>query len=296
MKELVVCSGKGGTGKTSVTAALAALAQAGGKGSLVLADADVDASDLHLVTAPEPLNQAPFTGGHEARIGSDRCAACGRCQDLCRFDAIKTIGRGDGYQVEPLLCEGCGVCVHFCPSEAISFPPRKTGHWFRSRTRFGPMVHARLHPGGENSGKLVTHVRGEARRWGEESGARYLIVDGPPGIGCPVTAAITGADLMLAVTEPGVSARHDLQRLLELSAHFQVRSLVCINKSDLNPDLAARITEDCRSLQVPVVGSLPFDMGMVKAQLNGRCVMDEPDSPAAEALRRIWQEIEGELL
>ena len=299
MKELVICSGKGGTGKTSVTAALAALAAENGPAanrSLILADCDVDAADLHLVTAPQQEHAESFTGGHEALIQPDLCAACGHCAELCRFGAISASADGSAFTVAPLLCEGCGVCVHFCPSQAIAFPPRETGQWFRSRTRFGPMVHARLHPGGENSGKLVTMVRKEARELAERTGAQLLLVDGPPGIGCPVTAAVTGADLVLAVTEPGVSAWHDLRRLLELTRHFQVPACVCLNKADVNPELSDQMTAECEEAGVPVLGRLPYDQEMIKAQLAGHSVVEQPDSAAARALRRVWQELEGELL
>ncbi len=299
MKEIVVCSGKGGTGKTTVTAGLAALAAGLSATSvsspLILADCDVDAADLHLVTAPRQEHAETFTGGHEARILPELCAACGHCAELCRFDAIAPVPDQEAFAVTPLLCEGCGVCVRFCPSQAIAFPPRETGRWFRSATRFGPMVHARLHPGGENSGKLVTMVRREARRLAEEQGTDLLLVDGPPGIGCPVTAAITGADLVLAVTEPGVSAHHDLRRLLDLTRHFQVPAVVCINKADVNPDLTREMTEECRTAGVPVVGHLPYDPAMIKAQLAGRSVVEEADNPAATALRQVWQAIQGEL-
>lgn len=286
MKELVICSGKGGTGKTSVAAALAALAD-----NRVLADCDVDAADLHLVVGPENTREEVFQGGHVAVIQPDLCAACGTCRDLCRFGAIDIVEAHGGqvrFQVNPVRCEGCGVCVHFCPTEAIAFPRATNGAWFVSDTRHGPMVHARLIPGQENSGKLVTLVRKKARELAFERRADLLLTDGPPGIGCPVTASITGADLLLAVTEPGVSGKHDLDRLLQLARHFEVPVAVCINKADINLESAALIEAECQAAGVPVVGRIPFDDAITQAQLDGRSVVEMEYSRAGEALKEVW--------
>jgi len=285
---MVVCSGKGGTGKTSLTAAFAALAR-----NKVLADCDVDAADMHLVLAPERQSGETYSGGREAVIDADRCEACGGCHDVCNFGAILVADDGRGgetYRVDPFACEGCGVCVHFCPSDAIDFPRSVNGEWYVSETRHGPMVHARLIPGAENSGKLVTLVREEARKLAAARGADLLLVDGPPGIGCPVTASITGADLVLAVTEPGVSGLHDLRRLLDLAAHFRTPVAVCINKADINPDFTARIERDCEGRGIPVIGEIPFDQAFTRAQIRGLSVVEDEPSPASTAVDAAWRE------
>ena len=286
MKELVICSGKGGTGKTSVTAALAALTE-----NRVLVDGDVDAADLYLVVGPRPYQEGDFEGGHEAVIRQTDCDACGLCYDLCRFDSITETPDGQGgavYEVDPVLCEGCGVCVHFCPTDAIDFPLSVSGKWFISDTRHGPMVHARLKPGAENSGKLVTLVREKGRELATDGKFDLLLVDGPPGIGCPVTAAITNADMVLAVTEPGVSGHHDLMRLLDLANTFSVPVAVCINKADLNPELTQKIREDSVERGAQIVGEIPFDPAITRAQINGRSVVEDGESAAADAMRVVW--------
>jgi len=288
MKEMVVCSGKGGTGKTSVTAAFAALAA-----NKVLADCDVDAADMHLLLAPDRRRRETYSGGREAVIDATLCDGCGMCHDVCNFDAIGIDEDGDGgtiYRVDSFACEGCGICVHFCPTDAIEFPKSINGEWYVSETRHGSMVHARLIPGAENSGKLVTLVREEARKLAETQGADLLLVDGPPGIGCPVTATITGADLVLAVTEPGVSGFHDLQRLLDLAAHFKVPVAVCINKADINPAFTEKIKDECRRRGLSVVGELPFDQAFTRAQIRGLSVVEDDLSPASKAVVATWQE------
>ncbi len=287
MKELVICSGKGGTGKTSVTAAFAALAK-----NRVLADADVDAADLHLVVGPRPYQEGVFEGGHEAIIRQLDCDSCGVCYDVCQFQAISKSEEEPGntvFQVDPILCEGCGVCVHFCPSEAIDFPISVSGKWYISDTRHGPLVHARLKPGAENSGKLVTLVREKARELAADGGFDLLIVDGPPGIGCPVTAAITNSDLVLAVTEPGVTGHHDLLRLLDLAKTFNLPMAVCINKADLNPELSRRIAQDSLARGAHLVGEIPFDPALTRAQIHGRSVVEDGASAAATAMEEVWR-------
>lgn len=241
LDELVVLSGKGGTGKTSVTAALAALA-----GRSVLADCDVDASNLPLILNPQLRRQEPFTGGSRAVINPNECLACGKCMELCRFDAISGNGPANEFAphtflVEPTSCEGCGVCHDHCPAHAIELLPAENGEWFVSDTRFGPLVHARLHPGQGNSGKLVALVREQARRVAREAGIRRILIDGPPGIGCPVIACLNGANRILAVTEPTPSGEHDLERVLALARHFEIPAWVCVNKHDLNPAATARL-------------------------------------------------------
>jgi len=292
--ELLVFSGKGGTGKTSVTASLAALARNG-----VLADCDVDAANLHLVLAPTVERAEPFVAGHAARIRSADCSACGDCWSLCRFAAIKRDVDLQGrlaFCVDPIACEGCGVCVQFCPELAIDFPERRCGQWFMSRTRFGPLVHASLDIGAENSGKLVARVREHARAVAQQEGRELILLDGPPGIGCPASAALTGVGLALLVTEPSLSGLHDMGRALDLAAHFAVPVVVCINQHDLAPRRAADITEHCRARGIPVVGCIPHDPRMTAAQIAGLTLVEHaPDSEAARAIIALWQQIEHRL-
>jgi MinD superfamily P-loop ATPase len=293
MQELVVISGKGGTGKTSVLAAFAALAR-----DSVLADCDVDAADLHLLLAPAVRRRTSFRSGHEAVIRPERCHACGKCEELCRFGAVSRNGGGAAtalgkepgapFHIDPTACEGCGVCVQHCPHQAIEFPERVCGEWFVSQTRLGPMVHARLGIAAENSGKLVTLVRQEARSLAERGGYRRILVDGPPGIGCPVIASITGAAAVLAVTEPTLSGEHDLERVLVLCRHFGISAAVCVNKWDLNGELSSRIETLARQRGAEPVGRIPYDGAVTLAQLRGSTVV-EVGGPAAEAIREVWK-------
>jgi len=291
MTELVVCSGKGGTGKTSVVAGLAALAE-----DFVLADSDVDAANLHLVLDPVVEKTTPFIAGHSAWIRPEECEACGECHALCRFSAINKIEDPTGgatFEVDPLLCEGCGVCVHFCPTKAIDFSSRRCGEWYLSRTLFGPLVHAALDVGAENSGKLVSLVREQARQMAERLGLDLILVDGPPGIGCPVTASLTGADLTLLVTEPSMSGLHDLRRIVDLAAHFRVPAMVCINKYDLSPRLTRKIEEYCHEKELPLIGKIPFEPLVNDAQAIGRSLIEfAPQSEAANVMTAMWRRIE----
>jgi MinD superfamily P-loop ATPase len=289
VKELVVCSGKGGTGKTSVTASFAALA-----GEAVLADCDVDAANLHLVLAPRVERREDFVAGHVARVRADECAGCGDCVAACRFGAMGLGADGLG-RVDPLACEGCGVCVHVCPLDAVEFPARHCGEWYVSGTRFGPMVHARLEPGAENSGKLVTLVRRAARQLGEERGAELLLVDGPPGIGCPVIAALSGADGVLVVTEATTSGLHDLRRMVELARHFGLPVWVGLNKDDLDAGQRRRIVDWCRREDVPLLGGIPYDPRVTAAQLAGLSVVEAGPSPAAAGIRALWSRVRERL-
>jgi len=289
MKELVVISGKGGTGKTSLTASFSVLAD-----RPVIADCDVDAADLHLVLSPRIKEHHEFRSGHEAVIRQDDCIGCGTCLDLCRFGAVNVKegpSGGPGFSVDPVSCEGCGVCVRFCPEQAIDFPERLCGEWMISETRCGPMVHARLGIAAENSGKLVSTVRQEARRIAEDEHRSPVIVDGPPGIGCPVIASITGATIVLIVTEPTVSGEHDLDRILSLARHFKIPAAVCINKWDLNPKMADIIEDSARKRGVQVAGRVRYDRSVTLAQIYGRAVV-ETESPCAEDIQNIWNHLD----
>jgi MinD superfamily P-loop ATPase len=284
MKELVILSGKGGTGKTSLTASLAVLAS----GSL-LCDADVDAADLHLLMQPEIKTRTDFEGGGVAIIDPERCTGCGTCIDMCRWSAISS-----EFVVDAITCEGCGVCVDFCPEKAIDFPTKTCGQWFISDTRFGPMVHARLGIAEENSGKLVTLVRQQAKQLAEEKGIDLIITDGPPGVGCPVIASVGGATSTLIVTEPTVSGIHDMSRAVELCRHFKVPVMVCINKFDLNPENSATIENMARDEGLPVVGRVPFDPNFTRAMVQGKTLIEyDACGPASESIRQVWSAIMG---
>jgi MinD superfamily P-loop ATPase len=288
LTEIVVISGKGGTGKTSVAASLAVLAD-----RPVVADCDVDAADLHLILSPRVEERHEFLSGREAVIRQDDCAACGVCLTHCRFEAVKTNQDPAGrvaYSIDPVSCEGCGVCVRFCPEGAIDFPERHCGEWMVSKTRCGPMVHARLGVAAENSGKLVSTVRREARRIAEEQDRSLVIVDGPPGIGCPVIASVTGATLVLVVTEPTVSGEHDLERVFSLTRHFGIPTAVCMNKWDLNPDMADRIEDKARRSGGSIAGRIRYDPSVTQAQMRGRAVVEEESSAAAD-IRLLWEDV-----
>jgi MinD superfamily P-loop ATPase len=288
MKELVVISGKGGTGKTSLAASLAVLS-----GRSVIADCDVDAADLHLILSPQVRERRDFLSGNEAVIREQDCLGCGECLSLCRFDAVKRKNGPDGkavYTIDPASCEGCGVCVRFCPPKAIDFPERLCGEWMVSDTRAGPMVHARLNIAAENSGKLVSTVRREARRIAGEENRSLILVDGPPGIGCPVIASVTGATKVLIVTEPTVSGEHDLERVLALARHFKIPAAVCVNKWDLNGEMTERIEKKAAEAGARVTGRIRYDQSVTSAQMQEKAVVETP-SPCAEDIRAIWDHL-----
>ena len=287
MKELVVISGKGGTGKTSLMAAFASIAN-----NVVLCDADVDASDLHLIMDPAVREGAEFQGGHTAVIDKEKCIECGLCRDLCKWDAID-----EDYHVLPIECEGCGVCFYFCPEKAIEFPLKTCGEYFVSDTRFGPMVHARLGIAEENSGRLVTLVRQEAKKLGEKKELDLILTDGPPGVGCPVIASIGGADAILIVTEPTVSGRHDMVRVAQLADHFNVPGMICINKFDLNPDESSNIEGLAKEKRLELVGRIPFDPVFTKAMVQGKNLFEyDSNRDVCEVVRRVWDNIRGILM
>ncbi|HUW63174.1 MAG TPA: ATP-binding protein [Spirochaetia bacterium] len=287
MKEIVVVSGKGGTGKTSLVASLAVLARVS-----VLADCDVDAADLHLVLKPAINKTEDFTGGKKATIIPGQCSNCGKCYEVCRFGSItRHEGKHPAYSVDSISCEGCGVCSYFCPEKAINFEPAVNGQWFVSDTRYGPMVHARLGIAAENSGKLVSLVRSEARRIAEQTKLPYIIVDGPPGIGCPVIASITGADAVLIVTEPTVSGEHDLERVAALAGHFKIPVYLCVNKFDINPGLGETIEREARSAGITLVGRIHYDPAITAAQMKGVPVMSLAGTIAAKDIREVWHKL-----
>lgn len=289
VKELVVISGKGGTGKTSLVASFAALSK-----NSVLADCDVDAADLHLLAAPSVARRGPFTGGKRARIDASLCTACGQCEELCRFDAIHLDGPENmafaaTYQVDQTACEGCGVCAWFCPSHAIKLEPAVSGEWFVSETRFGPMVHARLGAAQENSGKLVSLVRTKAKLIAEQRHIDLLIIDGSPGIGCPVIASITGADLTLVVTEPTPSGLHDMERVADLTRHFGIPVAVCINKWDLNGEMSRLIETKARDRGMTLAGRIRYDRTVTEAQVEGKAIVEYGRGSSATDIRRVWK-------
>ncbi len=291
MKELVVISGKGGTGKTSIAAAFAALAH-----NAVIADCDVDAADLHIVLEPKARQTSDFSGGRQAAIDPDKCIGCGVCAYMCRFDAVHLDGPASGvmektYAVDPVACEGCKVCVEFCPVKAIEFNEAVNGQWFISDTRFGPMVHAKLGIAQENSGKLVTLIRQKAREIAAERELDVVVVDGSPGIGCPVIASITGADLVLIVTEPTLSGRHDLERVAELAANFGIRTLLCINKADINPEMTTQIGEEAHKRGITVVGEIPYDDAFTKAQIMKATVIEYTGGEITERVKALWRRV-----
>jgi len=282
VKEIVIISGKGGTGKTSITASFAALSK-----NAVLADCDVDAADLHLLLAPSEQESHPFFSGHIACIDEQKCSACGTCQSLCRYDAI--VAHEGKYAVVASSCEGCNVCVTFCPEQAIDFPERRCGEWYRSITRCGPMIHARLDIGAENSGKLVSLVRQQAHELAQQQQCDLVLIDGPPGIGCPVIAATTGTDAVFIITEPTCSGKHDLLRVLELTRHFDIPAYICVNKWDINPSMTKEIQDSARENGAQVIGTVPYDSHITKAQIAGKTIVEYGDSIAAISIKQIWQ-------
>jgi MinD superfamily P-loop ATPase len=295
VRELTVISGKGGTGKTSIVASFAALAK-----NAVLADCDVDAADLHLVLEPRILRRNEFMGGKRARIKPGHCTACGKCEELCRFDAIFFDGPGNGvlektFRVDPVACEGCGICAWFCAEGAIEFSPAVNGEWFISETRCGPMVHARLGIAEENSGKLVSTVRTNAKRIAEERGLDLVLIDGSPGIGCPVIASVTGTTLVLLVTEPTLSGLHDLERVAQLTRHFGIPTLVCVNKWDLNPEVCERIEARAREWGLGLAGRVRYDHAFTEAQIRGKSVVEYGRGGCAADLRAVWAAVEAQL-
>jgi len=329
MKQLVILSGKGGTGKTSVTAAFAHLASLEDSPvRAVLADADVDAANLELVLAPKILERQGFWGGKVAEIDQGLCEGCGICEQVCRFDAVWYAGKsGTGklenwetgnqstniptYQltnlpahqstnlpvIDPIACDGCAACVYQCPEEAIAMQDQMAGEWFRSESRYGPLFHAALIPAQDNSGKLVTLVKQNARLLALDEAYDIVLVDGPPGIGCSVISAASGADLALIVAEPTAAGVHDMHRVLQTTDHFGIQALVCINKADIFPQGAAKIEAFCQEEGIEMVGQIPFDLTVTEAMVQGQTVTAfAPEAPASQAIREIWVKVMDLLL
>ena len=284
LKQVSVISGKGGTGKTTITAALASLAR-----QAVLADCDVDAADLHLLLEPAVKHTEEFCGGKVARLHKSRCTRCGACEELCRYNAIHAL------TIDPIACEGCGVCAAFCPEKAIAMHDKLSGHWFVSETRFGPMVHATLGIAEANSGKLVSVVRQQAKKIAQEQHRRLVIIDGPPGIGCPVMAAITGVDLVLVVTEPTLSGLHDLERICHTAAHFNIPVTVCINKYDINSDTTEMIETTCKEKNIRVLGRLPYDRSVTAAMLQKKTIIEHECGVVSRSMENLWRRLEKSL-
>jgi len=265
-----------------------------------LADCDVDAADLHLVLEPRIEHAEDFSGGKQARIIHQKCDRCGVCLEVCRFQAVKEFPNpveslSVDYQIDPISCEGCGVCERACPKQAIVFKPVINGKWYISDTRHGPLVHAKLGIAQENSGKLVTLVRNQAKILAREKNLDLIIIDGPPGIGCPVIASITGADLVMVVTEPTQSGRHDLERVSQLTKHFGIETLICINKWDINPDIAARIESEAKKRGVRVAGKVRYDNTVTVAQIEKLSTVEYSENGVAKDIKKLWREVAGVL-
>lgn len=289
MKELVVVSGKGGTGKTSIAASFAVLHE-----KAVCADCDVDASNLHLLLQPSVHSHHEFRGGQKARIRTKDCTDCGLCMEMCRFNAL-SYGDTGSFIIDEISCEGCGVCVHFCPEKAIDLYDTISGEWFVSETRAGPMVHARLDIAQENSGKLVTIIRKQARKIAEEMGYPFILVDGSPGIGCPVIASVTNANMVLLVTEPTLSGMHDLERIADLASQLDASAAVCVNKWDLNHELTQKIESMARERNMILAGRVRYDGNINEAQVNGQTIVEFTGEGAAVDIKKLWVRLSGVL-
>ncbi len=285
MRQIVVISGKGGTGKTVITASFAALAE-----SKVMADCDVDAADLHLLLHPEIVERHTFMGGKKAFIDTSKCTGCAECIEVCRFDAITQNSRNE-IVIDAVSCDGCGICQFVCPVEAITMEENVSGEWFISKTKYGPMVHARLGIAEENSGKLVTLVRQNARLVAEKNSFDLVLIDGPPGIGCPVIASLSGVDIALVVTEPTLSGIHDLERVAGMANHFGIKVACVINKCDINIENSKNIEQWCRLEGVPVLGKIPYDRRVSESLVARTPLVEYPDFPVAEEVRNVWRHL-----
>ena len=279
MKSILFLSGKGGTGKTSLAGAFAVLAK-----EKVLVDCDVDAANLHLLLAPDIVDEGEFEGSKEAVKDSEACTSCGECRKVCRFAAID-----ETFQIDPYLCEGCGACVYVCPVDAITLSPRKSGHWFTATTRLGPLASAELYPGEETSGKLVMLVKQKAGELGKQEKAERLVIDGAPGIGCPVIASASGVNAVILVTEPSLSGLHDLKRILGVVKHFRILAYLVINKADLSEEMSQRIEAFAQEQELPLLGRIPYDRAVTNQMVVGKSAVEDTESPAGAGMRRIFE-------
>lgn len=285
MKQLTIISGKGGTGKTIVAASFAALSD-----NSVFADCDVDAANLHLLLKPKIIERHEFSSGATAVIDNNICTRCGKCREICRFSAI-----GENFNVNEISCEGCAFCSFVCPEGAITMREEVCGEWFVSETRFGPLVHAKLGAARENSGKLVSIVRRKAKTLAEYKGHELVVIDGSPGIGCPVIASIAGVDCALVVTEPSLSGLHDAKRVIGVAEHFGIPVKLVVNKYNLNPEMTEEIENYCRSSKAELIGKISFDAAVVKALVEGRTVVEHGCSAASSEIKDIWSRLKNNL-
>ena len=289
LTEIVVLSGKGGTGKTTITAAFASLSK-----KTIFTDCDVDASDLHLVLSPEIFHSEDFPSGSKAIIKPSLCNRCGMCSDLCRFDAIST--EGDIPKIEEYACEGCGLCAKACPVNAISMESYFRNRVFHAQCRFGFMVYGKLGIAEENSGRLVSRIRQDAKSLALEYAAEFILTDGPPGIGCPAISSVSGSDLVIAITEPTLSGWHDLQRLLEMIKKFRTPVRVIINKYDLNEEMTELIRQKSLEKGAEVISLIPYDENMILSLLEGQSIIEyQPDGILAAELKKTWERILSEV-
>jgi len=281
MKQIVIISGKGGTGKTVLTGSFAALAK-----RKVMVDCDVDAADLHLLLYPSIKERHGFRGGKTAKLDKKICTQCSKCIASCRFDAIK-----DDFTIDPISCEGCALCSRICPVGAITMEENIAGEWFVSDTKYGHLVHAKLGIAEENSGKLVAKVRQVAKEIAEKENLDYVIIDGPPGIGCPVIASLSGVDCALIVTEPTLSGLHDAKRVMEVAEHFKVPVKLVVNKYDLNNDMTGNIESFCNSKDISVIGKLGFDRAIVESMVAGKTIVEHCPGMIKEEIVKIWNDL-----
>jgi len=288
-KQIAVISGKGGTGKTTLAGSLSVLFS-----NHVIADCDVDSSNMHLILKPNIKETSEYKAGHKAEIVESQCIGCGKCQSVCRYDAIH-IKDNEKYSVDPFACEGCKACVLVCPTKAIDFVLNHPGDYFISDTKYGPFVHAELKPGEEMSGGLVAQVRKQALKMAVDDRKAVVVIDGAPGIGCPATSSLTGTDYAILVTEPTVSGIHDMKRMMEVIEHFKISYSVVINRYDMNMEKSKEIEEFCNQKNISVLGKIAFDKAVNRANSNEMPVVECEDSKAAEAIRGIFQELTREM-
>lgn len=287
MKEIVIVSGKGGGGKTTVTSSFAALAG----DSAVLVDADVDAANLAIIARGERKERKEFSGGVLPEIDQKLCIACGVCRHSCVYDAINVSADGRVYTIEPLACEGCSLCVHLCPADAIRKNARLSGYVELHETRFGPLVNAFLTPPGENSGKLITEVRKRGKEIAEERGKALILVDGPPGIGCPAIASMTNCDYLVFVIEATASGVSDMKRLQKVAKKFKAPVFVIVNKSDLQQELSYEIESYAKKHAMIPVGRIDWDESVSEALMNAKSVIEYPEGRARDQIYIIWENI-----